>query len=403
MQDVLIARQPIFDRDLNLVSYELLFRNTNKNQQQSADNMTAQVMVTALMDIGIEKLADGKRVTINATESLLLGNIGLLDVLPPDLVGIEVLEDVEVSSAIIQSCLGLQARGFKIYMDDVVYAPHLIPLLEIADVIKVDLPLTKNLAEDVRILRKFKGKLLAEKVETLEEYELVKALDFDFVQGYFFSKPEIVQGRKLADSKLAILRATQKIMRANAISDIHDVIKQDVSLSYRLLKYINSAAFGLRSPVKSIEQALSLLGLNNIRRWISLLSLATLGENKSTELFKISLFRAQFLELLAKARHKQQSEDDFLLGMFSILDALLDISMEQALESLFLPPKIQQGLTEPTSDMGQRLGLCKSQESGDIDAVQAWQETHQDIAISKVFEINNQAMFWADTQVAQFV
>jgi len=266
MQDVLIARQPIFDRDLNLVSYELLFRNTNKNQQQSADNMTAQVMVTALMDIGIEKLADGKRVTINATESLLLGNIGLLDVLPPDLVGIEVLEDVEVSSAIIQSCLGLQARGFKIYMDDVVYAPHLIPLLEIADVIKVDLPLTKNLAEDVRILRKFKGKLLAEKVETLEEYELVKALDFDFVQGYFFSKPEIVQGRKLADSKLAILRATQKIMRANAISDIHDVIKQDVSLSYRLLKYINSAAFGLRSPVKSIEQALSLLGLNNIRR-----------------------------------------------------------------------------------------------------------------------------------------
>ncbi|OIQ01076.1 MAG: hypothetical protein AUK35_00490 [Zetaproteobacteria bacterium CG2_30_46_52] len=403
MQDVLIARQPIFDRDLNLVSYELLFRNTNKNQQQSADNMTAQVMVTALMDIGIEKLADGKRVTINATESLLLGNIGLLDVLPPDLVGIEVLEDVEVSSAIIQSCLGLQARGFKIYMDDVVYAPHLIPLLEIADVIKVDLPLTKNLAEDVRILRKFKGKLLAEKVETLEEYELVKALDFDFVQGYFFSKPEIVQGRKLADSKLAILRATQKIMRANAISDIHDVIKQDVSLSYRLLKYINSAAFGLRSPVKSIEQALSLLGLNNIRRWISLLSLATLGENKSTELFKISLFRAQFLELLAKARHKQQSEDDFLLGMFSILDALLDISMEQALESLFLPPKIQQGLTEPTSDMGQRLGLCKSLESGDIDAVQAWQETHQDIAISKVFEINNQAMFWADTQVAQFV
>ena len=131
--------------------------------------------------------------------------------------------------------------------------------------------------------------------------------------------------------------------------------------------------------------------------------MATLGENKSTELFKISLFRAQFLELLAKARHKQQSEDDFLLGMFSILDALLDISMEQALESLFLPPKIQQGLTEPTSDMGQRLGLCKSLESGDIDAVQAWQETHQDIAISKVFEINNQAMFWADTQVAQFV
>jgi len=403
MQDVLIARQPIFDRDLNLVSYELLFRSTNKNQQQSADNMTAQVMVTALMDIGIEKLADGKRVTINATESLLLGDIGLLDVLPPDLVGIEVLEDVSVSEAIIQSCRDLQARGFTIYLDDVVYSPHLIPLLEIADVIKVDLPLTKNLAEDVRILRKFKAKLLAEKVETLEEYELVKALDFDFVQGYFFSKPEIVQGRKLADSKLAILRATQKIMSANAISDIHDVIKQDVSLSYRLLKYINSAAFGLRTPVKSIEQALSLLGLNNIRRWISLLSLATLGEHKSTELFKISLFRAQFLELLAKKRHQQQTEDDFLLGMFSILDALLDINMEQALESLFLPPKIQQGLTKPSSEMGQKLGLCKSLESGDIDAVQAWQEKHQDINMTNILDINNQAMLWADAQVAQFV
>ncbi|MDX8381564.1 MAG: HDOD domain-containing protein [Ghiorsea sp.] len=405
MQDILIARQPIFDCDLNLVSYELLFRSANlaKNQQLGGDSMTAQVMVTALIDIGIDKLANGKRVNINATESLLLDSRSLLDMLPPDIIGIEILEDVEINDNTVNACLKLQKKGFTILLDDVVYHPRLTPLLEIADVIKVDLPLTENLAKDVRILRTFKAKLLAEKVETLEDYELVKSLDFDYVQGYFFSKPETVQGRKLPDSKLAILRAMQKIMSATVISDIHEVIKQDVSLSYRLLKYINSAAFGLRRPVKSIEQALALLGLNNIRRWISMLSLATLGEHKSRELFRLSFFRGQFLELLAKARHQPHTEDAFLLGMFSILDALLDVSMEQALESLFLPERIELGLTDPTSEMGSTLHLCKSIEVGDIEAVQLWQEQHQDITTANILEMHHEATLWADAQMAQFV
>ena len=399
MQDIFIARQPIFDREYKLASYELLFRN--HNQQQTNEHMTAQVIASALLDIGLDKLAGGYKININAPASLLLSDLEILHSLPPNQVGIEILETVPATGAIIAACKKLKDKGFTILLDDVVYAPHLKPLIELADIIKVDLPQVKNLAEEVRILRQYPVKILAEKVETYEQFEQVKALNFDYVQGYFFSKPEIIQGRKIADSKLSVLRALQQVMTAQAISDIHDVIKHDVSLSYRLMKYINSASFGLKQTIESIEQALALLGLNNIRRWLSVLALATLGQNKTSELLKTALIRAYILEKIAEQRNEKEVGDDFLLGMFSILDALLDVDMKQALQDLHLPTGVREGLLDSSTSMGQKLTMCKALEQGNWGDVEKWTLSGKRIEITCVTRIYIEAIAWSDAQVSQ--
>ncbi len=399
MQDILMARQPIFDREYKLASYELLFRN--QRQQKSNEHMTAQVITSALLDIGLDKLAGGYKININASASLLLSDLEILHSLPPSQVGIEILETLPVTEAIVDACKKLKAKGFTILLDDVVYAPHLKPLIELADIIKVDLPQVKNLAEEVRILRQYPVKLLAEKVETYAQFEQVKGLNFDYVQGYFFSKPEIIKGRKIASSKLTILRALQQVMTAQAISDIHNVIKHDVSLSYRLMKYINSASFGLKQTIESIEQALALLGLDNIRRWLSVLALATLGQHKTSELLKTALIRAYILEEIAKQRHEKEVGDDFLLGMFSILDALLDVSMQDAVQDLHLPTGVREGLLDPTTDMGEKLTMCKALEKGDWGDVEKWALGGKRIEITCITRIYIEAIAWSDAQVSE--
>jgi len=399
MQDILIARQPIFDLDHKLTSYELLFRN-HPISKSSEDHMTAQV-ITSLLDFGIDKLSDGHKININVPSSLLLTDLDIIHALPSEHIGIEIQGQSPVNDGFISACQRLKSKGFTVLLDDVVYAPHLIPLLEIVDIIKVDLPRVDNLAEEVKILRQYPAKLLAEKIETKEQFDQVKSLGFDMVQGFFFSKPEIIQGKKIKDSKLAILRALQKVMTAEAVSDIHDVIKQDVTLSYRLMKYINSATFGLKQHIESIEQALALLGLNNIRRWLSVLALASLGHHKTPELLKTGLSRAYLLEGIAKQRYETEVGDDFLLGMFSILDALLDVDMEQAIQSLYLPTGVREGLLDTSTDMGKKLSMSKALERGEWGEVQQWSKNEKSINIANLSLLYLDAINWSDTQTSE--
>ncbi|MDQ6995025.1 MAG: HDOD domain-containing protein, partial [Mariprofundaceae bacterium] len=309
MQQIYIGRQAVFDRNYQVTSYELLFRNAEGTMDAEDDYMTSKMLVAALMDIGLDKISGNKRVHINASESFL--DSGIIESLPADQVGIEILEHVPVTDKVIETCRELKEKGYQIMLDDVVYAPHLDPLIEIADVVKIDLPYAKDLTAQVRALRRFKVKLLAEKVETYEDYERCKDLGFDYFQGYFFCKPEIVKGQTMPESKISILRALQKVMTATVVNDIQDVVKQDVSLSYRLLKYINSAAFGMRREIESIEQALVLLGLNNARRWLALLSLSALGDGKPLELIRTALYRGYLLESIAKHLQETETGDDF--------------------------------------------------------------------------------------------
>lgn len=398
MQDVFIGRQAIFDRNNNVTSYELLFRSADNKFLDDGDCMTAKVLVGALMDIGLDTLAGNKPVNINASESFLLS--GMIDLLPAGRVGIEVLESVPVTAEVINACKALKAKGYKIILDDVIYAPHLDPLLELADVIKVDLPFVKDLDADVKILRKFNATLLAEKVETLADYEKAYALGFEYFQGYYFCKPDIVNSKTMADSKIAILQALQQVMTATVVADIQKVVKQDVSLSYRLLKYINSASFGMRSEVESIERALVLLGLNNTRRWLSLLSLASLSEGKPSELIRTALYRGYLLESIAKFLNTGESEDDFLLGMFSVLDALLDKPMSEAISEIALPSTVRDALLSDDAPMSYKLHIAKSLERSELDKTISLTAKYDALHIKDLMNLYTQALSWSNEQMS---
>ena len=399
MQDVFIGRQSIFDRHNNVTSYELLFRSANNKFLDDEDAMTAKVMVNTLMDIGLENIAGNKRVNINATESFLLS--GLIDLLPNDKVGIEILESVNPTPEVLEVCHELKHKGYFLMLDDVVYEPRLEPLLKIVDVIKVDLPLVKNLEEDVKILRQFKGKLLAEKVEDLADYKRAYNLGFDYFQGYYFCKPDILSGKTMNDSKIAILRAMQKIMSASVVSELQDVIKQDVSLSYRLLKYINSAAFGISKEIDSIERALVLLGLQKTRQWLSVLSMSSLGEGKPSELVRTALYRGYLLENIAKETGQTHSSDDFLIGMFSVLDALLDQPMKQALAELPLPRTVRETLLREDSSSTFKLDYLYALEHGDWVKTTSLESFFSPLTSNDLNRLNLAALNWSDMQISQ--
>jgi len=370
MQQIFIGRQAVFDRHNKVTSYELLFRDAKEAKgatEAGDDYMTSKVLVGALMDVGLDQISGHKMVHINASESFLLS--GAIEILPADKVSIEILEDVPVTDQVLEICRDLKKKGYHMMLDDVVYAPHLDPLLELVDVIKVDLPLAKDLTAQVQSLRRFKSKLLAEKVETREEYERCKALGFDYFQGYFFCRPEIVEGQTMPESKIAVLRALQTVMKATSVNELQNVLKQDISLSYRLLKYINSAAFGMRREIESIEQALILLGLDHARRWLTLLSLSVLGDSKPLELVRTALYRGYLLESIAKHVKQAETGDDFLLGMFSVLDAMLDQPMSQAIEGLALPREVREALLRDDASMAYKLKMLYALEHVDWDSV----------------------------------
>lgn len=396
MQDVFIGRQAILDRNHNVSSYELLFRNADNTFLDDGDRMTASVLVRALMDVGLDTLAAGKPVSINASESFLLS--GMIDMLPADQVGIEILESVPVTDKVIEACKRLKRKGYSIMLDDVVYAPHMDPLLELADVIKVDLPFVKDLEADVKILKKFNATLLAEKVETHEDYARAYDLGFEYFQGYYFCKPDILRKKTMSDSKFAILRALEKILTATAVVDLQDVIKQDVSLSYRLLKYINSAAFGMRNEVESIERALVLLGLSNTRSWLSILSLASLGENKPSELIRTALYRAHLLELIANFLNTGEAENDFLLGMFSVLDALLDKPMSEALAEMALPNHVRDALLNAEASYKLRMIVALERHEPDISIYLT--KKYSALKTTDLLKLYRQSLTWADEQMS---
>jgi len=397
MQDIFIGRQAVFDRNHNVTSYELLFRDGSGKIGDDDDYMTSKVLVGALMDMGLDTVSDGKMLHINASTSFLLS--GMIEVLPPEKVSIEILESVPITDEVIQACKQLKDKGYHLMLDDVVYDSKLDPLIALVDVVKVEFPQIVNLEEEVRILRQFNVKLLAEKVETQEEYQRCYDLGFDYFQGYFFCKPQTIQSKTIPESKIAILRALQKVIVATAVSDVQEVVKQDVSLSYRLLKYINSAAFGMRREVESIEQALVLLGLNNIRRWLSLLSLSALSDGKPVELMRTALYRGFFLESMAKHLNNTHAGDSFLLGMFSILDALLDQPMVDALEDLALPTDVKATLLHDGAVMSHYLKLVYALEKGKWDDVELWVEKFDGLSLDIVGKLHMNAITWSDQQM----
>ncbi|MDA1313364.1 MAG: HDOD domain-containing protein [Acidobacteria bacterium] len=356
--NVAVARQPIYDRALEVVAYELLFRSdalSKTMDHPDGDQATAQVVLNTFVEMGLDRVVDSKRAFINFTRNWLLGDFGHL--FPPERVVIEVLEGIRPDEPVLEAVAALSAQGYSIALDDFVYQDRFHPLLELANIVKIEVNgrTQLDLEDKVRQLRSYRVELLAEKIETHEEFETCRDLGFSYFQGYFLCKPRIISGRRSPTSRLSLLRLLAELNAPNAdFGQLASLISQDVSLSYKLLRIANSPLRVVRREFKCVQEALQHMGLNPVRRWASILLLAGL-DDKPRELTTIAMLRANMCERIAMAMGRGDTEVFFLVGLFSILDALLDLAMLDVLEALPLSREVHDALLSSRGEHGHVL------------------------------------------------
>jgi len=359
---IYIARQPIFTKDMQIWGYELLFRS-GENMQVAmitdSDQATTQVIADGFT-LAVQGMRKDTKALVNFPRNVLLGAAPY--VLPPERCVIEILETVQPEPGILKACMDLKAKGYVLALDDFVGDPGFEPLCEIADIVKVDI-LHKTPQEVMAIVKglaRFKAVLLAEKVENLDMFNVCKKLGFTYFQGYFFSKPEVIPGRKLSASQTTKIKLLKELNESDADLDrLIEIIQTDLSISYRLLQYINSARFGLRGKIESIQRAASMLGRQNLKQWLQVILLSDVNTtDKAQELVRISVQRGRFLQLLSDTCKTPFGSDGmFLLGFFSMLDAILDQFMDVVLQDIPLDAGIKQALTEAGAPNSIWIGL----------------------------------------------
>jgi len=352
-----IARQPIFDVQRNVYGYELLFRSGLENvfRHEDPNQATSKVMVDGFFLFNLNDLTGGKRAFINVPRDILLKEYMFF--LPKEQVVVELLETVEPDPEVIQACQKLKKAGYLIAMDDFVYEQRYEPLLELTDFVKVDFLSTpeearKSLGQKISPL---KIRLVAEKVETLQMFQQGIESGYSFFQGYFFSKPAILVAKDIPTFKAHYFQLLKEIHRSGTdLNKLDGIIRQDVALTYKLLRYINSAFFGLPHKIKSVKQALVLLGEKTIKNWISFVALASMAVDKPEELLVMTVVRARFCETLAPYFNLADRKDDsFLMGLFSLIDAFLDRPLSQILAEIPIDDPIKLALLGKPSRLGE--------------------------------------------------
>jgi EAL and modified HD-GYP domain-containing signal transduction protein len=370
-----VARQPIFDARGRVFAYELLFRSSLNNYFTAVDGnrATSEVIVDSFLVVGLDQMTGGKKAFINFTRETLIRDFALL--LPREAVVVEILETVEPDAQVLDACRKLKKKGYTLALDDFVYDPRFEPLVELADVIKVDF-LQSSAEERRRMTEAFipKGiRMLAEKVETREDHRQAKDLGYSLFQGYFFSRPEVVAQKDVPANKINMLRILQEVHRAEMdFVRLAAEIQNEVSLSYKLLRLVNSAAFGLRGKVDTIQRALGFLGENGVRQWTSLLAMAGMAGDKPEELVVASLVRAKFCETLAPDLGlAERSVDLFLMGLFSHLEAMLGLPLATALADIPLSADIREALITRKGRLAGLLRIVNAYEHADWAALHA--------------------------------
>ncbi len=361
--DKFIARQPIFDAKKRVVAYELLFRSGPENffSGRDADRASSQLIDDSLHVFGIDALIGKTRAFINLTRKTLLDE--LITMIPPTRAVAELLETVEPDEAVLAAAAALRKAGYTLALDDFVSKPEMEPLLQLANIVKVDFLATRGDERErmIKALIKRGIQVLAEKVETQEEVTLAKSLGCVYFQGYFYCRPEMSSRRELPGHKLNHLRLLRELGKPHLdLPAVEQVLKSDMALASKLLKHLNSAWFGWRQRVTSLQHAVVLLGDRQFRKWASLVAIATMADDKPRELPNTSLVRARFCELLAPlAQQKDASLDAFLVGMFSLVDAIIGRPLDESSRRSRCRPRCRTRWSARKGSSG-RCSSCRS-------------------------------------------
>jgi len=371
-----IGRQPILNRARKIFGYELLFRNGSVNGAIVTDNVraTASVMVNALNNIGISRLIGDKMGFINVDDRVL--DSGIVELLPHSMTVLELLETVQIDERVLALCSETRKKGYHFALDDLVaYDAVVEDIFRIVSYVKVDLMGTdrKELPHLAEKLKKHDVKLLAEKVETQEDFEVCRELGFDYFQGYFFEKPSIISAKSISPTQMVLLQLSRILAREEEFFVIEALFRKNPELHIKLLQFMNSAAFYTAQKINSIRQAISLLGYRNLQKWVTLLLFAGEGyDTRSAPLFERAVIRGRMMELLAARTTRDSSATDmaFITGVLSLIDALFQTPLQNILSDFNLNEEINGALLHRDGVLGKLVCVIETLEQENYDEMQ---------------------------------
>lgn len=394
-----IARQPILNRNKSLYAYELLFRNgiNNAFPDVSPETATASLIENSQFQLNVADITHGHLAFVNFSEQAILDD--LPSVMPKESIVIEILETVTPSPDVFTALSSLKSRGYMLALDDYDFNPEWEGIFDCIDIIKVDLQAStrEQILNLFNVAKQHKIKLLAEKVETHEEFQVCLADGFDYFQGYFFSKPEIIQKRSLTPNQLIYTQLLQASAKPNMdFNQINKIMSCDVGLSYKVLRYVNAPIHATTRRIESLRQAIIFLGEQEIKKFVAVISAAQLGEGKPSELIRLSVVRGRMCELIAAESSMQIApEKAFLIGMFSMLEAILDEPMVTIVARIDLSADMQQALIEQKGLLAYCLAITLFYERGNWQRVNALSE-RLGIAEEKIPSMYMNALNWAN-------
>lgn len=396
------ARQPILDRNKELYAYELLFRDGLENAfpDIDGDEATSRMVEGSQLSFGLEDFLGDKPGFINFTLDTLTKKYPTM--LPKEQVVVEILETIQPGKRLLAECQALKEKGYVIALDDYIHQPvwrHFYPFV---DIIKIDFRSTStDTINQIKAAIADFGhiKLLAEKVETNEEFQLAMDLGFSYFQGYFFSKPEMMQSKALSPAQMTLAELLYETSKSDMdLNKITQVFQRDVHLSYKLLRYSNSAIFKRRAEIETIKQALVVLGQVELKKFLSLLFTAQISSDKPAELMRMSMTRARFAEGLAQLHGEVDTDKAFLTGLMSLMDAILDEPIDSVMSKLPLAKEIKEALIEKKGTLADYIKLIQFYETAQWQDASTAINTLQ-LANDKVPDAYHTAVQWANEQM----
>ena len=403
-----LGRQPILDRNQEIIGYELLFRAAERNvaEFESYSQASASVITSALASFGIDEVLGGKFGFINVHLGLLLSE--MLEVLPIEQTVLELLEFIELDDQVLERCRELKEIGFKLALDDHEYSTKYTEIYNVVDIVKIDILQTgmEALPEIVQGLRRTPVKILAEKVETVEQFDICYRMGFDLFQGYFFERPVVLNKRRIDVSGMAMLKLLQQLTMDASLNEIEQTFKENPSLSYNLLRLVNSVAMGMREKIKTLRHAILMLGTEHLRRWTQL-SLFAGNDSRglNNPMLEMAAVRGRLMEILVKQRNgsvvnDEQSEAAFMTGILSLLEVLFETPMSEIISKLNLTDDVSNALLYRNGPLGSMLTLAEKLEVTDFDAVTPLLSECR-VSLDQLLTAQLEAFNWRASIVAQ--